>query len=306
MDLNHVTAFVRVVREGSFTAAARALGLPKSSVSRSVAQLEQSLGARLLHRTTRKLNLTGAGVAFYERVSRALGEIDEATAAAADEQAELRGTVRLTAPLDVGVWALAPMLARFSRRHPRIHVDLVLTGRVVDLVGEGVDLAVRAGPLRDSSLVARRVGELRSLVYGAPKYLARRGTPRALDDLSAHDCVLFRAPSGRAKWEFSNVDGTSGAVEVGGAVGADDLSFVRKAVMSGAGLGVLPEFLCGRAAQRGLLVNVLPDWQLRGAVLHLAYPSARYVPQRVVVLREFLFRQLGAMSRACDARRDGT
>jgi DNA-binding transcriptional LysR family regulator len=163
MDLNRVSAFVRVVHDGSFTAAARALGLPKSSISRSVAQLEQDLGIRLLHRTTRQLHLTDAGAAFYERVSRALGDIDEATTAASDTQAELSGVVRVTAPVDLGVWSLASIIARFVRKHPKIRVELSLTGRVVDLVAEGFDFAVRAGPLRDSSLIARRVGALESV-----------------------------------------------------------------------------------------------------------------------------------------------
>src|SRR4051794_33379342 len=142
MDLTRVSAFVRVVHDGSFTAAARSLGLPKSSVSRSVAQLEQDLGIRLLHRTTRQLHLTDAGAAFYERAARALNDIGEATVAAADTQAELSGSVRVTAPVDLGVFALAPIVARFARKHPKIRVELGLTGRVVDLVAEGFDLAV--------------------------------------------------------------------------------------------------------------------------------------------------------------------
>src|SRR3954470_7081671 len=128
MDLNRVSAFVRVVHDGSFTAAAKALGLPKSSISRSVAQLEQDLGIRLLHRTTRQLHLTDEGSAFYERVARALTDIDEATVAAADTQAELNGAVRVTAPVDLGVYALAPIVARFVRKHPKIRVELDLTG----------------------------------------------------------------------------------------------------------------------------------------------------------------------------------
>lgn len=303
MDLNHVSTFTRVVKDGSFTAAAKSLGLPKSSVSRSVAQLEEELGIRLLQRTTRKLHLTDAGATFYERVARALGDITEATSAAADAQEELRGTVRLTAPVDFGVWALAPILARFVKKHPRIHVDLVLTGRVVDLVGEGIDLAVRAGKLRDSSLIAKRVGDLRSVLYASPKYLARRGEPKELSDLAKHDCVLFRPTSGKDTWNLDDRDGNETEVVVSGLLGADDLSFVRKATISGAGIGLLPEFLCGRAEAAGLLVRVLRDWQLSGAILHIAYPSARFVPQRVVVLREYLFRQLAKISTVCDRKR---
>ncbi|CAN5911287.1 LysR family transcriptional regulator [soil metagenome] len=300
MDLNRVSAFVRVVHDGSFTAAAKSLGLPKSSISRSVAQLEQDLGIRLLHRTTRQLHLTDAGAAFFERVSRALADIDEATVAAADTQVEPSGSVRVTAPVDLGVWSLAPILARFIRKHPKIRVDLQLSGRVVDLVAEGVDLAVRVGPLRDSSLIARRVGELAAVAYASPKYLKRRGVPETVEDLAGHDCVLFRSVTGKATWELTNADGKGATIDVTGAITTDDMSFVRSAVMAGCGIGLLPVFLCARAEQRGRVVRVLPQWSLHGAVLHLAYPSARFVPQRVVVLREFLLRELGEVGKRCE------
>ena len=303
MDLNRVSAFVRVVHDGSFTAAAKALGLPKSSISRSVAKLEQDLGIRLLHRTTRQLHLTDAGAAFYERVSRALHDIDEATNAASDTQADLSGVVRVTAPVDMGVWALAPIVARFIRKHPKIRIELSLTGRVVDLVGEGFDLAVRAGPLRDSSLIARRVGELQSVAYASPKYLARRGEPKELKDLVQHDCVLFRSTSGKSTWELSRLDGSTASVEVTGPVASDDLSFVRKAALAGCGVAVLPTFFCARAERTGTLVRVLTDWALNGAVLHLAYPSARFVPQRVAVLREYFMLELGKIAKQCDEQR---
>ena len=312
MDLNRVSAFVRVVHDGSFTAAAKSLGLPKSSISRSVAQLEQDLGIRLLHRTTRQLHLTDAGAAFYERVARALTDIDEATVAASDTQAELSGAVRVTAPVDLGIFALAPIVARFVRKHPKIRVDLQLTGRVVDLVAEGFDLAVRAGPLRDSSLIARRVGDLESVAYASPKYLARRGEPKTVAELAKHDCVLFRSTVGIARWELSDVAGVKESVEVTGSVATDDMSFVRAAVMSGCGIGLLPTFLCARAENTGRVIRVLPDWSLNSAVLHLAYPSSRFVPQRVVVLREFFLRELGKVGKQCalqqaaqDARQTG-
>jgi DNA-binding transcriptional LysR family regulator len=303
MDLNRVSAFVRVVQDGSFTRAARALGLPKSSISRAVTQLEQDLGIRLLHRTTRQLHLTEAGAAFYERASRALGDIDEARAAASDMQAELSGVVRVTAPVDLGVWALAPIIARFVRKHPKIRVDLSLTSRVVDLVGEGVDLAVRAGPLRDSSLIARRVAGLQAVAYASPKYIERRGEPKTVKELASHDCVLFQATNGKTTWNLAREDGSSMSVDVTGPVSSDDLSFVRKAVMAGCGVGIVPSFLCVRAEARQLLVRVLPEWSLNGAVVHLVYPSSRFVPQRVVLFRDHLARQLGKLSKQSEAQR---
>jgi DNA-binding transcriptional LysR family regulator len=303
MDLNRVSAFVRVVQDGSFTAAASSLGLPKSSVSRSVAQLEEDLGIRLLQRTTRQLHLTDAGTAFYERVSRALGDINEATAAAADAQSDLSGVVRVTAPVDLGVWALASIVARFVKKHPKIRIELALTGRVVDLVGEGFDLAVRAGPLRDSSLIARRVADLDSMMFASPSYVARRGAPKDLADLANHDAVLFRSTTGTMTWDLARTDGTKSSVQVSGRVATDDMSFVRKAVLSGCGIAILPTFLCARAWHAGKLVRVLDDWALHGSVLHVAYPSARYVPQRVIVFREYLLRALDKIGSQCQAAR---
>ena len=300
MDLNRVSAFVRVVHDGSFTAAAKSLGLPKSSISRSVAQLEHDLGIRLLHRTTRQLHLTDAGAAFYERASRALTDIEEATAAAADTQAELSGVVRVTAPVDFGVWALAPIVASFVRKHPNIRVELKLTGRVVDLVGEGVDLAVRAGPMRDSSLIARRVGVLESAAYASPGYVKRHGQPRIVDDLKKHQCILFRPANVRDSWALTNVDGKIQSVEIRGSVSTDDLSFVRASVLAGAGIGLLPTVLIARAANAGRVVRVLPEWSVTSATLHLAYPSNRFVPQRVVVLREYFLRKLSTLTKRCE------
>jgi DNA-binding transcriptional LysR family regulator len=303
MDLNRVAAFVRVVQDGSFTSAARTLGVPKSSVSRSVAQLEDDLGIRLLHRTTRKLHLTEAGSNFYEKVSRALGEIDLASAAATDTQAEARGTVRITAPVDLGIHALAPIIGRFVKKHPTIRVETVLTGRVVDMVAEGVDLAVRVAPLRDSSLVARRIGPLRGGLYASPKYLARKGTPKTTADLASHDCLVFRAHSGTSAWLLVDEDGRETTVEVDGSVAADDLMFVHSMMVNGAGIGLVPEFLCEPELAKGRLVRVLPKLALKGVMCHLVYPSARFVPQRVVIFRDFVLRELIAGLPGCSKAR---
>lgn len=300
MDLNRVAAFARVVQDGSFTAAARALGVPKSSVSRSVAQLEQDLGARLLHRTTRKLHLTEAGSAFYDRVARALADIEEATDAATDTQAQPRGTVRVTAPLDVGVWALAGIVARFARSNPTIRVEVSLANRVVDLAAEGIDLAVRAGPVRDGSLIARKVGFVEAGLYGSSRWVKRNGMPTSPADLATFDCILFRPTNGRSTWELSTHDGRTETVSVSGRVGTDDLSFVRKAALAGAGIGLIPQFLCAREWQSGKLVRVLPEWSLAGAELNIVYASARFLPQRVAVVRDYLAKELGAVFRRCD------
>jgi DNA-binding transcriptional LysR family regulator len=306
MDLNRVAAFARVVHDGSFTAAAKALGVPKSSVSRSVAQLEQDLGARLLHRTTRKLHLTEAGSAFYERVARALSDIDEATSVASDAQAQPRGLVRVTAPMDIGVWALAPIVARFVREQPTIQIEVSLSNRHVDLVGDGFDLAVRAGPIRDQSLVARRVGTIEVGFYASSSWVKRNGKPETPVELARVDNIVFRPVNGRTTYALVTGDGRKEEVTVTGSVLADDLSFVKKAALAGAGVGLIPEFLCAREWLSGKLVRVLPEWSLgSGAELSIVYPSARFLPQRIAVVRDFLVAELGAVFRRCDQVKEG-
>jgi DNA-binding transcriptional LysR family regulator len=303
MDLNHVAAFVRVVQEGSFTAAAKALGLPKSSVSRSIAQLEQDLGVRLLHRTTRKLHLTDAGSAFHTRVARALTDIDEAAATAADLQRELRGPIRITAPVDLGVSAIASIVARFVRKHPNVSIDVRLTSRIVDLVAEGFDLAVRAPAVRDPSLVARHVGDLHLGLYASSRYVAKRGTPTKLAELDAHDCVLFRSDAGNLPWRLTHTSGAEQVVELRGAIAGDDISFVKKVVLAGGGIALLPCFYASREEEQGKLVRVLPEWRAARSALYVVYPSARYVPQRVIAFRELLIAELGKIAKRASRER---
>lgn len=304
MDLNHVSAFVRVVQDGSFTAAAKALGLPKSSVSRSIAQLEQDLGVRLLFRTTRKLHLTEAGTSFHQRVSRALADIGEATSAAGDLQRDLRGPIRITAPVDLGVWAVARLVSRFMRKHPHVNIDFSLTSRVVDLGAEGFDLALRAGTIRDESLVARRVGAIELGLNASSRYIARRGMPQTLADLTEHECVRLKSNDEVGPWRLSSGSGEEVLVVPHGKLTADDMSFVKKAVLAGGGIGLLPQFLTVREEEAGKLVRVLPEWRLSSSVLNVVYPSARYIPQRVVVFRDYLVRELKKVFVRCDARLD--
>jgi DNA-binding transcriptional LysR family regulator len=300
-DLNHVAVFVRVVETGSFTAAAAALGLPKSSVSRSVSRLELELGVRLLQRTTRSVHLSAAGHAYYERVSRALSGLEEARAAVSDMQATPTGVVRVTAAVDIGVNVVAGLVSRFVRKHPDIHVEMVLTGRLVNLVEEGVDLAVRAGKLDDSSLVARKVGTLEARLLAAPGYLRRRGTPKAVTDLPGHDCVLFRARRGRSTWELNGPKGVQ-RVDVKGPVSADDFAFVRQMLLAGGGIGLVPWTTCAQDIERGRLVRVLSEYAAPGGALHVVYPSARFVPQRVALLRDALVEGLLERTSTCNAR----
>lgn len=293
MDLNHISVFLRVVEAESFTAAAAALGLPKSSVSRSVAKLEEELGVRLLQRTTRKLNLTDAGRAYFDRARAAMTGLDDAGTAVRDMGKHARGTVRVSAPVDVGVIALADIVARFVRRYPQIHVDLSLTGRLVDLVEEGFDLAVRAGKLESSSLIARKIGSTELALYAAHGYVRRRGRPRSLGDLAEHDCVLFRGHAGKATWQLTGPNGEE-KIEVTGPINVDEMSFVRSAVIAGLGIGLVPIFLCPNEVEKNELVRVLPEYSHRAGALYVVSPPIRYEPARVTLFREFLVTSLAA------------
>jgi DNA-binding transcriptional LysR family regulator len=300
MDYNRVALFVRVVKAGSFTAAAAQVGLPKSSLSRGVSHLEEQLGVRLLQRTTRKLALTDVGQTYFDAVAESIGAMDVADAAAREGGAVPRGPVRLTAAPDS--LALAAAVAQFTRRHPEIRVELTITPRYVDLVAEGFDLAVRAGRLEDSSLVARRIGSAELALMAAPAYLRRRGRPKKVAELDGHDWVLYRGTDGRASLELTGPDGGKQTVAVTGAIVADDLSLVRHIVEAGAGLALLPiaSAVEGVAARR--LEVVLPGWHLAGASVWVVLPSGRYVPARVALLRDFLVEHLGAQLAATHAR----
>lgn len=302
IDLNKLSVFVRVVESHGFTSAARALGVPKSSVSRAIAQLEESLGVRLLQRTTRTLALSEAGLALYDRASRALAELGDAAAAAADMDGSPHGTVRITAPVDLGVTVLADLIVEFCREHPGIRVESVLTARYVDLVEEGIDLALRAGKLADSSLVARKLATVEGALFASPRYLKKRGTPTRVSELSTHDCVLFRPQQGRVTWTLVGPRGDE-SVDVTGAVGGDDYAFVRRAAVSGAGIAVVPSFLCLSDVDSGKLVRVLPTHTNRGGALHLVHPSARHLPQRVQLFRDFLVERLGGAALSIESCR---
>lgn len=284
MDYNDLALFTRVVERGSFTAAAQAVGLPKSSVTRSIARLERELGVRLIQRTTRQRGVTDAGRELYERVRSAVGALEEATEAVREQGREPRGVVRVSALPDIDLMGMPALLAAIHQKLPRIHVELSLTGRVVDLVAEGIDLAVRAGRLGDSSLIAKRVGTTGSALFASKAYLKKRGRPQKLAELAGHDCVLFRGRNGRSRWAFEG----GASIDVEGVVSVDDFSFLSHVLEAGLGIGPLPLFVGKRMA----LERVLPDLQMPGGPVHVVMPSASYVPARVTAVRELLVAHL--------------
>jgi len=295
MDLNLVSAFVSVVEQQSFTGAAKALGLPKSSVSRRVTELEEELGVQLLHRTTRKLALTEAGRSYYEQAEKALTELQAAAESATGMDTEARGIVRITAPVDIGVMGLADIIAEFVREYPEIHVELSLSSKVVDLAAEGFDIGIRAGRSRDASLVVRRLGTAGLGLYASPAYLKARGRPLSLADLSEHDCVLFRGKHGKALWRLDGPDGEPSSIEVRGHVNVDEMLFVRQAIGAGLGIGLLPTIVIASCARVGVLEpveRVLPEFSMGGADVAVVTPSGPKRPRRVTILRDFLVERL--------------
>ncbi|MEO6603512.1 MAG: LysR family transcriptional regulator [Polyangiaceae bacterium] len=294
MDLNDVTVFARVVELESFTAAAKQLGLPKSSVSRTVTRLEEELGVRLLQRTTRTLHLTEAGQAYYDRARVALGSLEEAALAASNLSVDPRGIVRMTAPGDLGIINLPGIVARFVSKYPLVHVEVSLSARRVDLVAEGFDLAVRAGKLQDSSLVARKIGSDSLGIFASAAYLRKRGRPKSLAELAHHECVLFRGINGKAEWRLTGPKGEE-SVAVHGPISSDEMGFVQQAVAAGAGVGLLPRIAVRLAAMGSAQagnVQLLPEYSLGGGDLSVVTPSMRFLPASVTVFRDFLVAEL--------------
>ncbi len=297
MDLNRATTFVKVVETGGFTRAAETLGLPPSSISRSVARLEEELGVMLLERTTRKVALTDAGKAFFERAREALAGLEEANALALDAAKEAHGVVRVALPPELAGNA-GPMIALFLEKHPRIRIELTFTTRGAELVGDLVDVAVQIGRLPDSALITRRLGVATEKLYAAPAYLEARGTPRKLADLAKHDVVLFRALGGEARWELEGPDGTS-RVDVTGKVVGDSTTFVLGATLAGLGIALLPTFCGDREIIGKKLVGVLPRFATTTPA-HVLTHGSRHLPRRVALVRDHL---VDFMIPACTAHK---
>lgn len=278
MDLNEILVFTKVVQAGSFVGASRELDMPKSTVSRKVSELEERLGARLLHRTTRKLRLTDVGHAFYQHAARVVVEAEEAEFVVSRMQDVPRGLLRVTAPLSFGF--LAPIVASFLVRYPEVKLEMVCGDRVVDLIEEGFDLAVRAGNLADSTLVSRNLGVLRSYLVASPSFLEEHGAPREPQELERFDCVVFGAGAPRARWKLRAGRQTL-TVEVNSRFVVNDLDFLDEAAVSGLGIVMLPVFRCMGHLRAKRLTRVLPEWCSPETPLHAVYPSARHLSPKV-------------------------
>lgn len=279
MDFNEVAIFIQVVQEGSFSQAARKLGMPNSTVSAKVSSLEKRLGVTLIQRTTRKLNITPAGVAYFKRCIQGMEEIKAAEAEIANAQGEPQGLLRLTAPSELGSSILPSIISQYSKKYPKARVELLLTDRRVDLLSENVDLAIRAGELKDSSLIAKRVGTIYFAPFASPKYLKSKGTPVHPKELRNHSCLQF-TPFGVDEWKMTGLKGSLN-VAVPGKILINDMLALKKMAMSDDGITFLPTYFCYPEVQSGKLIRILPEWRSHLTPIHFVYPAQRFVTPKL-------------------------
>jgi DNA-binding transcriptional LysR family regulator len=287
MDLNDMVTFARVVEAKSFSKAARDLGVSKSRISKSIARLERSLKARLLNRSTRGLSLTEVGAAFYEHCRRVGHEADEAVAAVTRLHSEPRGVLKLTAPVAFGTLHVAPALPGFLGRYPELAIDMTITDRIVDLVEEGYDLAIRITADPGQNLVARKLAPIRRVACATPEYFARRGVPGTPHDLRNHNCLHYTHFSAQGEWHFKGPNGDI-SLPVSGDLRINDDEALSQAVLGGLGVALLPTFIIGRDLQAGRLQAVLSDYvPLERHVYAVSLPGI-HLPPKVRAFIDFL------------------
>jgi DNA-binding transcriptional LysR family regulator len=289
-QLEDMRILVEVMDQGGFSAAARRLGLTPQLVSRRVMRLEERLGVQLLTRTTRRLTPTDLGRDYVERSRRILAEVEEAELALSSHLVEPRGRLRVSAPLSFGLSHLASIVHRFSALHPKVELDLDFSDRPVDIVAEGFDMAVRIGLLPDSSLIARKLADVRFTVVASPDYLARRGEPVELDDLRSHDCLMFKHSHGAA-W-FFRVNGVDQTLNVSGPLRANNGDILRDAAIAGLGITQLPDFLTAPAISDGRLVSLMGKLLPPGGAVYAVRPAHRQQSLPVRAFTDYLIAAL--------------
>jgi len=295
-ELSNLRMFVRVVDEGSFSAAARAIGIAPSSISRQVSQLEGELGARLFHRTTRKQSLTETGEIYYQHAHRIVADLDAAQFAVNRLTDTPSGTMHVTIEADFAVAFIAPILPDFLDRYPDVNVRISMTSEAMDLVEGGLDLAVRIGHLEDSSLVARKLGQSHSLLCASPTYLATHGTPIHPSELSTHTCLSFRIKPGKNHWHF-RMPAEEVDVSITGRVNANSLSFLRSMAVAGRGIIMVPKWMVRDDLTHGLLVPVLSDISRDpvGTPINAVFAHNRHLAPKVRAFVDFLAERMEAL-----------
>jgi DNA-binding transcriptional LysR family regulator len=295
-DLNDTLTFVKVIEGGSFTAAARELRLPKTTVSRRIRELEERLGAQLLHRTTRRLSLTEAGSVYFEQCRHIAQALADAEASVGQLQGRPRGTLRVTSSHSLMLSLVGPLLAEFRELFPEVTIDLVLSHRTIDLVEEHVDVALRMGPMVDSGMVARRLAVLPNRIYASPTYLEKHGEPAHPFELQRHFALVTRVArrGGGYAWTMSK-DGTAESYEITPVIEADDPEVLKAPLFAGAGLMMATDMIMARHAADGLVRAVLPGWLGRCPELHAVFPRGHVQPPKLRVFVDFLVRRLARL-----------
>lgn len=283
--------FVRVVETGSFSRAAAELGTTQPTATKAVAQAERRLGARLLHRTTRGVTPTEVGLLYYERCKLVVRQVEEAENVA-DLVGGVTGSLRISTSVAFGRRVMVPLVLRYMREHPQLQVDLGFDDRYVNLVEQGVDLAIRMGRLADSSLGASYLGLNPWMLAGSPAYLAGHGHPRTPGDLAAHRCLVYSSVQGDARWQFHGPTGEEYSVPVRGPLRSNNLSAVLAACRAGMGLAILPWYVALESVNQGAIVALLGDHSLPSQEMHAVYPSPKLVPQKVTGFVGWMQQQL--------------
>ena len=293
MDLNAVHMLIKVAETKSFTQAASQLGTSQSRISRTIAQLEEELGTRLLHRNTRNVSLTPDGCELVDRSGPLIAGLDEARKLLLDRRCEPSGVLRMTAPSVLGRVVLTPLLGKLLKAHPQLQIDASFTDRLVDMADEGYDAAVRIGPLEDSRMIARALPPLRWVTVASPDYLAENGTPRSLEDLARHRCLcVYNHYYGRlVHWQFLDAKGAAQDWQPPQSVTFDSGDPLIEGSLAGLGVAQVMEFAVREHIQSGRLVRLLPEFEGRSRELSLVYPRARQASPKIKVLTQLLLAQ---------------
>ena len=283
-----VRLFIRVVDLGSFSKAAADLGVGQPAATKMVATLENKLGSRLLHRSTHGVSPTEVGLLYYEKCKLILHHVEEAESVAALMQSQVQGGLRIGTSVAFGRRVMVPLVMQFMRLNPKLQIELSFEDRYVDLIAQGIDVAIRMGRLADSGLGARYLGINPWVVVASPAYLAARGHPAVPADLGAHDALIYSTVQGDARWLLTGPDGRLSPVTVRGPLRSNNLSALLAAARGGLGIAALPRYVANESLKSGAVLALLPDWSLPAQEIHAVYPSPRLVPAKVIGFIEWL------------------
>jgi len=287
-----IPVFVAVVENGGFSAAARTLGISKSAVSKRINQLEAHLGVRLLHRTTRKLSLTEAGERYFEHAAQALTAAGQAEDAVTELQGEPQGNLKISSPMSFGRLHVAPLIPKLLQHYPKLQIDLVMDDRKVDLVAGGFDVAIRAGKLPASTLIARKLAPVRQVLCASPDYIDRYGRPATPAELSDHNCVLYSYSSDANKWTLIGESGPE-TMTVSGSYQVNNSEALLEALREGVGIGRLPTFVAGPDLKTGRLVKLFESYRIPEFTIYAVFPERQYLPAKVRAFLDFAIEYIG-------------